>query len=364
MFVGVDESLKEQIRSNLLEKYNRGKIDLNSMSTSELKKYIKAEAISIKKNLSNIIRNSNFNKKNLIEGIANTIPKNLDDLTKARMVYLKLNQSVFYSDQYFALSRDRRITENRNELSKIYNRNFDISNLSTNAVVCSNWSKIYAELLKEVGVNSNKIEIKKAGEGEGSHQWVKMKLDNGKVLLADATNNINGMTDLANSKLGNSTAGFIITTEEEYAKERENWTNDALTFREIGLKGNSRITKIDENIGYSSQEYMKDFQSIVDTYEKSISTSISVNEKINIFKDLLNCDKYSAIDIYSISRKYASKILKLSTYSELYTKGSNVITVITVKGNNNNKKYIYKINDSKINVTNNIDNIIKGAKKI
>ena len=343
MFDGVDESLKEQIRSNLLEKYNRGKIDLNSMSTSELKKYIKAEAISIKKNLSNIIRNSNFNKKNLIEGIANTIPKNLDDLTKARMVYLKLNQSVFYSDQYFALSRDRRITENRNELSKIYNRNFDISNLSTNAVVCSNWSKIYAELLKEVGVNSNKIEIKKAGEGEGSHQWVKMKLDNGKVLLADATNNINGMTDLANSKLGNSTAGFIITTEEEYAKERENWTNDALTFREIGLKGNSRITKIDENIG---------------------STSISVNEKINIFKDLLNCDKYSAIDIYSISRKYASKILKLSTYSELYTKGSNVITVITVKGNNNNKKYIYKINDSKINVTNNIDNIIKGAKKI
>ena len=60
MFDGVDESLKEQIRSNLLEKYNRGKIDLNSMSTSELKKYIKAEAISIKKNLSNIIRNSNF----------------------------------------------------------------------------------------------------------------------------------------------------------------------------------------------------------------------------------------------------------------------------------------------------------------
>lgn len=362
LFNEVDDSLENQIRSNLLEKHNRGEIDLNNMSKSELKNYINAEAINIKNNLSNIIKNSNFNKNNLIDGIVNTIPKDLDELTKARMVYLKLNQSVTYSDQYFAMninSESKKLY--KNELSEIYNRNFDVSNLSTNSIICSNWSSIYADLLKKVGINPKKIEIVKAGDSKGAHQWVKMELDNGKILFADATNNINGMTDLANSKLGNSTGGFIITTAEEYSKLKELYGSDAKTFQAINSNKNPDITKIDENIGYSNKQYMEDFQNIINIYGRDASNSVSVNDKINIFKDILNSNKYSALDVYVIARTYASNLFGSSSDTKFYVDGNKVITVIEIKINNNDTKYLYKINDSDIKETNNIDNIIKGA---
>lgn len=362
LFNEVDDSLENQIRSNLLEKHNRGEIDLNNMSKSELKNYINAEAINIKNNLSNIIKNSNFNKNNLIDGIVNTIPKDLDELTKARMVYLKLNQSVTYSDQYFAMninSESKKLY--KNELSEIYNRNFDVSNLSTNSIICSNWSSIYADLLKKVGINPKKIEIVKAGDSKGAHQWVKMELDNGKILFADATNNINGMTDLANSKLGNSTGGFIITTAEEYSKLKELYGSDAKTFQAINSNKNPDITKIDENIGYSNKQYMEDFQNIINIYGRDASNSVSVNDKINIFKDILNSNKYSALDVYVIARTYASNLFESSSDTKFYVDGNKVITVIEIKINNKDTKYLYKINDSDIKETNNIDNIIKGA---
>lgn len=362
LFNKVDDSLENQIRSNLLEKHNRGEIDLNNMSKSELKNYINVEATNIKNNLSNIIKNSNFNKNNLIDGIVNTIPKDLDELTKARMVYLKLNQSVTYSDQYFAMninSESKKLY--KNELSEIYNRNFDVSNLSTNSIICSNWSSIYADLLKKVGINPKKIEIVKAGDSKGAHQWVKMELDNGKILFADATNNINGMTDLANSKLGNSTGGFIITTAEEYSKLKELYGSDAKTFQAINSNKNPDITKIDENIEYSNKQYMEDFQNIINIYGRDASNSVSVNDKINIFKDILNSNKYSALDVYVIARTYASNLFGSSSDTRFYVDGKKVITVIEIKINNNDTKYLYKINDSDIKETNNIDNIIKGA---
>lgn len=361
LFNEVDDSLENQIRSNLLERHNRGEIDLNNMSKSELKKYINAEATSIKDNLSNIIKSSNFNKNNLIDGIVNTIPKELDDLTKARMVYLKLNQSVTYSDQYFAMNTAKNLYQN--ELSEIYNRSFDVSNLSTNSIICSNWSNIYANLLQEVGIDPKKIEIIQSGNAVGSHRWVKMELDYGKILFADATNNINGMTDLANSKLGNSTGGFIITTPEEYAELKQIYGSDAKTFQAINSNKNSTISKIDENIGYSNQQYMKDFEDIINIYGQASSNSISLDNKINIFKDILESNDYSSLDVFVMSRQYASKFFGSDARAHLYVKGDNAISVIEIWTEDNNVKYLYKINDSNINMTDNINNIIKGATK-
>lgn len=361
LFNDVDDSLVNQVRSNLMDRHINEEIDLNNMSKEELRNCINTEATNIKNNLSSIIKNSDFNKKNLIEGIVDTVPKDLDDLTKARMVYLKLNQSVTYSDQYFAMNTAK--NSYQNELSEIYNRSFDVSNLSTNSIICSNWSNIYADLLQEVGINPKKIEIVQSADVVGAHRWVKMELDDGKILFADATNNINGMTDLANSKLGNSTGGFIITTPEEYAELKQIYGSDAKTFQAINSNKNSTISKIDENIGYSNQQYMKDFEDIINIYGQASSNSISLDNKINIFKDILESNDYSSLDVFVMSRQYTSKFFGSDASVHLYVKGDNAISVIEILTDDNNVKYLYKINDSNINVTDNISNIIKGATK-
>ncbi|MGN1297887.1 MAG: hypothetical protein ACI4VH_05670 [Clostridia bacterium] len=362
LYNDVDESLVNQVKSNLMNKHINKEIDLSTMSKKEIQNQITAEVSNIKNTLNSIIKNSNFNKTNLIEGIVDTIPKELDDLTKARMVYLKLNQSVTYSDQYFAMNTAKNLYQD--ELSEMYNRNFDISNLSTNSIICSNWSNIYADLLQEVGINPKKIEIIQSGNAVGSHRWVKMELDDGKILYADATNNINGMTDLANSKLGNSTGGFIITTSEEYAKLRKIYgDSDAQTFKAINSNKNPTISKIDENIGYSNQQYMKDFEDIIDIYGQASSNSISLDDKINIFKDILESNDYSSLDVFVMSRQYVSKFFGSDGSAHLYVKGDQAISVIEIWTDDNNFKYLYKVNDSNINIADNIDNIIKGATK-
>lgn len=61
------------------------------------------ERLKLRKTLAEVVENSNFNKKNLVEGIVDTIPKNLDDLSKARLIYLKLNEAVSYSDEYYGM---------------------------------------------------------------------------------------------------------------------------------------------------------------------------------------------------------------------------------------------------------------------
>ena len=359
LFNDVDDSLVNQVRSNLMDRHINGEIDLNKMTKKELKDYIDTETANIKNYLKSIIKNSNFNKNNLIEGIVETIPKDLDDLTKARMVYLKLNQSVTYSDQYFAMNTAKDLY--KKELSEMYNKSFDISDLSSNSIICSNWSNIYSDLLQEVGIDPKKIEIVQLVQGTTAHRWVKMDLGDGKILFADATNNINGMTDLANSKLGNPTGGFIITTEEEYAKLKGIYGRDDLAFRAINSNKNETISKIDENIGYTNQQYMKDLEDVTNMYRQA--SSIPLDEKINIFKDLLESQEYTSLDVFSLSRQYAPQMLGSNTNVNLFIKGDKVITVIEIFEDNNNVKYLYKINDSNIYMTDNISNIIEGATK-
>ena len=176
--------------------------------------------MDIDKKIKSFIRQSDFNKNNLKQGIVENIPKELDDLSKMRSVYLKLNQSVSYSSEYFAMNQMKDIYEQ--EMVNMYSKNIDISNLQTNNIICSNWAKMYKELLIEVGIDPNKIEILQNGSAIGSHQLVRVNLGDGKVLLADATNKLGAYIDLVNSKFNLSTSGFCITTQEEFEKIYKN----------------------------------------------------------------------------------------------------------------------------------------------
>lgn len=119
--------------------------------------------------LRELLTKSDFNKTNLIDGIIKEIPDNVDDLTKMRIIYLKLNQALSYSDNYFAMSTIKDVYTS--QLDEIYYKNFDISNLSTDSIVCSNWSQIYKDLLIEGGIDPSKVKIIQKGN-ERAHQYV------------------------------------------------------------------------------------------------------------------------------------------------------------------------------------------------
>ena len=90
--------------------------------------------------------------------------------------------------------------------------------MDSNKVVCSSWSKIYSDLLQASGFDAEKVSIYGSGDVNMVHNWVKINLGDGKIILADATNPIRGRNDLANVKLGAQTSGFIVTTEEDFNK--------------------------------------------------------------------------------------------------------------------------------------------------
>lgn len=189
------------------------------------------------KKLKNVLENLDFNKKNLVEGIIDTIPKELDDLSKMRMIYLKLNQSVSYSDAYYAMSLNKPLYHK--EMSEIFNKSFDIRNMETNSIICSNWSEIYRDLLEKAGIEPSKIKI--CGIG---HKYVTVDLGKGKILIADGTQNIGELTDITNSKFGQSTDGYIITTQKELDDVNKKWTDmyrsKGIAIRKERIKQESR----------------------------------------------------------------------------------------------------------------------------
>ena len=288
------------------------------------------------------MQNTDFNKRNLIEGILDDMPNGLDDLKKARTLYLKLNQSVKYADEWIAMKEDSNF---QNKMVEMYYKHFDISNMPDDSVVCSNWSNIYYDLLNEAGIDPSKINIINQNSELGVHRFVKIELDNGQIILADATNNINGMTDLLNAKLGKKTGGFIITTQEEYDNLKNTCGSDFNTFKALQGKTIGIIDELDKMIGFDDTKYSKNIKMIEEYYSSTSSKEVRTEDKIEVLKYLLEGkDDYSALDTYLLAKDNAGYFFK-TAYSDFITVGDKVITTIDLP---KEKTLLYKINNSVI----------------
>ena len=336
-------------------------VGLIASSIGEVKENLE---LGNKKKINTLMDVSDLNKKNLIKDIVDDIPVDLDDTAKAREIYLKLNQSVSYSDEYLAMNSYDKAKYTK-ELSDIYNKQVDIENMPTNSsVVCSNWAKMYKELLEESGISSENIEVIRR-EKMGSHNYVKIDLGNGKIILADATNNISGHTDLVNTKINNKTSGFIITTQEEFDRAKSSGKGVKNIFQTLNDEKNSEsLSKIDDKIGYSTEQYAKDIDDIVNYYKDADNNKVSTKDKVTSYKNLYDQEKYGATEWYTISKDFDKNIFGKNTETHLYSKDKQAICVTEFTDDKGNKQYLYKINNSEIKQISDIDKIIKGAKQL
>jgi len=117
--------------------------------------------------------------------------KNWPDLMIARYIYIRTCELLTFNILYNLGSSDIR--------EKLENRNIDINNLENNKVICRDWSHIYHDLLKEVGIDSRVEEMEK-------HMYVIVNIDNIQI-LADPTSKY--YSDMVRAKYGDHTIGFI-----------------------------------------------------------------------------------------------------------------------------------------------------------
>lgn len=294
---------------------------------------------------SKIMSSSDFNKKNLINGIIDEIPNDVDEVTKARIIYLKLNQSVGYSDNFFALQDVTNDASASNIMKSIYSGEIDISNMESNKIVCSNWSDMYKNLLEESGIDSSKIKVVSAGTSDITHKYISVELDDGKLLVADGTTSFSRVTDLNASKFGQETKGFIITTKEQFENARESFgAKTSGVFALIDSSENSQLLKnIDNSIGYSNSQYKQEFDNIISTYSND-KLKIPVEEKINTFTKLVEKNNMSSVDAIGFAQNYANNILGSSSDVAYKLRDGNTVLEISFDLEPNQRGYLIQEN--------------------
>ncbi len=313
---------------------------------------ISAEEVSHKK----IMQKSDFNKKNLIQGIIGDLPSNADPLTIARIIYLKLNQSVTYSDTFFA-------STDNNFRADTYYRKYDINdllNMNNNEIVCSGWSQLYKELLVCAGFDESKIKIE-SGKGEVSHKYVSVDFGNGQLLLADGTSNILGITDLAASKIGDETGGFAFVDKLEFDKIKSTEIKTIDLFKKIS-SNRDIITAIDDAIGYRNSDFKKDIFDITDYYWHE-GIDIATENKAQKFIEMFDNENQSAIECYPVFKRYANSIIGNDVLEIAHQEyGENVVAVIKFKKSDGGVGYIIKKNKTKMRLADTISDIISEIK--
>ena len=322
--------------------------NLQGIPKRDLEKYLNKYKSN---NLRSYINNTEFNKKNLITGIINQIPDNLNEESKIRTIYIKLNQAVDYSDEFF--SADKNYNTNIDALNEMMNKKITIDNVESNKVVCSNWSEMYKDLLTESGIDQSRIEI--LGKEGKYHKFVKVKLDNGKVLIADGTKNFNGFTDLVQCKYNLETKGFFILNESDwltYMKKNDNNVYGALN--DVCIYNSGGLEKIDKEIGYNSLSRVEQLDGVkkLEVLYGNINNLENIDSKIKSFIDIFD-NNGSAVDSFSLYRIYCYNFFGQQCDCNLYVNGKDTMTSIKINLDNASSKYLVKLNDEKIKIMDN-----------
>ena len=167
----------------------------------------------------------------IIKRILKNMPKGLNDIEKARYIYIMLGKEKSYDEEFwFANSKMRQKIFNTKHTTKI-----DFDTLMKNKkVVCTSISKIYSVILKQIGIDNH---IEKP-DLDDEHIYVVIKIGT-KQVLADL------QRDLSNIQSNKKTLYF---GTKVYNKENID------NFDEIE---ENALREIDKKIGYISlnQDY-------------------------------------------------------------------------------------------------------------
>lgn len=162
-----------------------------------------------------------------------------DPILKAKKLYNELSKRLNYSVNYMA--------NDKNAIGhEIYNQVLSFDNLQSDSVICKGWSELYRELLLDAGFSDSQVKIV-GGTNVGNHKWI--SIDLGKTsIVADATEILNGYTDLYSTKVGLPTQGFLIFDKSVGAPRLSTlYKNGNLT----GESVTNWVKQFDEQLGYA-----------------------------------------------------------------------------------------------------------------
>ena len=286
----------------------------------------------------NIINSENSLKGQLlksVDGIDNP-------LLKARKLYMELNKKLHYDMDFVKADR---VTHDQ-----ILDKITTFENIGQgNRVICKGWSELFQEALIDSGFDESSVRINTAG----IHRWVEIDLGNGYIIQADATDAINKSIDLAASKAGYGTSGFICIDNQN-----GNWNGvrpssivNSESCKNMIDNNNQLLLEVDQYLGYAgSQGYLVDE---LTKAKELFGTSQVINELSNdiveqqldaIFNMELppNMDGY---EVYAYYRKISDNLfgkdynpIKLDT---LFLKTSNGVEPINLMSALNNRFQLY-----------------------
>ena len=182
----------------------------------------------------------------LKEQLMNSVEDIDDPLARARKLYLELNKNLSYNETYSALTYIDNTELIDEMIDNANNSTANLDNLIDDKVICIEWAQLYYDTLISAGFSPDDVMIK----GDSGHKWVTFKLPNGKVVIADATDSMEGSYDLANSRLGDETRGFVITGVENANLRLTD--NKALTSQLLADQY-SQIRELDRSIKYADE---------------------------------------------------------------------------------------------------------------
>lgn len=250
------------------------------------------------------------NETNLVKYIINlTQEKQINDKKLlARFVYIELSKYVYYDISYTRI----------NDLERkkiIVDTPINPSNAKIfSYVVCTQWLQLYKYIM-----NNFDIEVKWMNRPGEDHVWGEIDLNNGEIIIIDATDYINSSIDLSNAKTTSPTKGFIILPNKfSGIKLQDIYSNYEYNDIKKFIQPYYEINKYLDNIlGYIEKcEYPVETilreNELFSMENKALSSPKDASRWLNQAKNfLLNLPIPSNIDGYEIFAYYHAFIEKL-----------------------------------------------------
>ncbi len=314
---------------------------------------IEGAELSEKWDISNPTNSTTTENLNYIKyEILSLIDSKWSILEKSRKIYYELNKRVHYDTTFMDDNE-----ENLGIKATIYNKNLNFQNLESNNVICKGWSQLYAELLIASGIEEKNVSII-GGDSVGSHKWVEVKVDENRVIVADATDAINKSNDLVNCKCGFATAGFVYGYMNKLSHKRlVNLDNSVLA------QYGTTWANVDKKIGVKENEY---FDKLLEKANNVFKPSTENTDTVDLIKDFENTPIPEYMDGFE-ARVYFSNLkyilfnkqdnIKVSTATEYIKADDKTIPlcIITVSKDNGTDYIVYDQKNGKKMFDNHVD---------
>lgn len=210
-------------------------------------------------------------------------------LEKCIYVYIKMCKIFTYDEAYFAANQKGEVAKKHKNI-----RHLSEITLKNNSLVCYEFSKIYAYILKLLGVSSKSYDGMHYGEG---HDKVEFRVDKF-LIIADAVSSIFS-GDLFNVKLNKKPSGIICLNKNSKSnKEFDDAINKMMDYVEC-----------EERFEYQEVLQSYSLENIVGCYRELTTNykDVPFSERVSILLDKISSIKsLKGMDMYSYIKSISS----------------------------------------------------------